>query len=381
MLAVIATIPVSGAPSAVALSPDGGHAYVANPTSATIAVIDTATNAVIDTIGPAFGLQVAQQLVMHPDGTKLYVNSVGAIIVVDVGTKAVVSIIPSGWAGQLTMHPDGSRLYLASGGDSNGNPDPKIIMIDTATNAVIGSIKVEDVYHVAVSPDGTRLYVTGHTGDTMWAIDTATHAVVSTIALGKPTSNFVVSHDSNHVYVLGTVKFGLTTSSVNVLDVAAGAFTAVVTFPLGMEPAAITVAPDGARIYVTNVHGWVSQYDAADLTVSGTVKVSDYAGAVAVSPNGSRIYVTNRHNDTVTVLAQLHSVVGNPDLPDLVGKLFGGAAAGGGGWLVIGDHFIPIPPRPEVLQALVHALGTQLGTPIKNHELGQRLRRSLARPH
>ena len=61
---------------------------------------------------------------MHPDGTRLYVNNFGAVTVVDVGTKAVVSIIPSAWAGQLTMHPDGSGLYLAFGGDSNGNADP-----------------------------------------------------------------------------------------------------------------------------------------------------------------------------------------------------------------------------------------------------------------
>ena len=178
-------------------------------------------------------------------------------------------------------------------------------MIDTATNSVIGSIKVEDVYYVAVSPDGARLYVAGYTGDTMWAIDTATPplSAPSHWVTRSRTSWSATTAAASTCWVRSSS--GVTASSLNILDVAADAFTAVVTFPLGMEPTAITVAPDGARIYVTN---------------SG--------------------------NYTVTVLAQLHSVVGNPDLPDLVGKLFGGAAAGGGGWLVIGDHFFPIPPRP-----------------------------------
>ncbi len=113
------------------------------------------------------------------------------------------------------------------------------------------------------------------------------------------------------------------------------------------------------------------------MAVTDTVNVGNYAGAVAVSPNGSRIYVTNRFNNTVSVIAQLHTLPGGIDLPDLVGKLIGGAAAGGNGWLVIGDHFYPIPPREPVLQAIARALAPHVGKPVQNHELGQRLRRTL----
>jgi YVTN family beta-propeller protein len=379
MLAVIATIPVRGGPTAPALSPSGDRIYVGSTANPTVAVIATADNTVVDSIGPAaIGLQGAQQLVAHPDGTRLYCNTFGAVAAIDIGTKSITAVIPSFWGGQVAIHPDGSTVYLASGGDSSGNADPTIVLIDTATNAVTGTIKVDGAYYLAVSPDGARLYVTGYNDELIWAVDTVSHSVVKTFAFNKPIGGFVVSPDNSRLYVLGEVKFGVTTSNVTVVDVGSGTVTTGITFPLGEELTDIAVAPDGSAVYVAQLTGDVSRIDTATMTVTDTVNIGSYAGAVAVSPNGSRIYVTNRHNNTVSVLAQLHVTPADLDLPDLVGKLFGGAAAGGGGWLVIGDHFIPIPPREPVLQAIARALAPHVGKPVQNHELGQRLRRTLA---
>lgn len=378
MLAVIATIPESGGPTAAVASPGGDRLYVGNSDSPTVSMIATASNAVIDAIGPGAGLQAAQQLVVHPDGTRLYCNNFGGMSVMDVNAKSVVAVVPSAWAGQVAIHPDGSTIYLASGGDSSGNPDPKIVLIDTATDAVTGTIKVDGAYYVAVSPDGARLYVAGYTGGLIWAVDTISHSVVKTFAFNRPIGGFVVSPDNSRLYVLGEVKFGVTTSNVTMVDVGTGAVTTAITFPLGQELTDIAVAPDGSAVYTTQLTGDVSRIDTATMAVTDTVNVGNYAGAVAVSPDGSRIYVTNRFGNTVSVIAQLHVPAGGVDLPDLVGKLIGGAAAGGNGWLVIGDHFYPIPPREPALQAIARALAPHLGKPVQNHELGQRLRRTLA---
>jgi YVTN family beta-propeller protein len=378
MLAVIATIPVSGGPTAPAVSPSGDRLYVGNSASSTVSVIATTSNTVVDTIGPGAGLQSPQQLVVHPDGTRLYCNGFGGMSVIDINTKSVVAVVPFAWGGQLAIHPDGSTVYLASGGDSSGNADPQIMLVDTATNAVTGTIKVDGAYYLAVSPDGARLYVTGYNDGLIWAVDTASHSVVKTYAVNKPIGGFVVSPDNSRLYVLGEVKFGVTTSNVTVVDVDTGTVTTGIAFPLGQELTDIAVAPDGSAVYVTQLTGDVSRIDSATMTVSDTVNIGNYAGTVTVSPDGSRIYATNQYHNTVSVLAQLHVPAGGLDLPDLVGKLFGGAAAGGGGWLVIGDHFIPIPPREPVLQAIARALAPHVGKPVQNHELGQRLRRTLA---
>lgn len=378
MLAVIATIPDSGGPRAAVPSPNGDRLYVGNIANPTVSVIATVSNTVIDTIGPGAGLQSPQQLVVHPDGTRLYCNGFGGMSVIDINTKSVVAVVPFAWGGQLAIHPDGSTVYLASGGDSSGNADPQIMLVDTATNAVTGTIKVDGAYYLAVSPDGARLYVTGYNDGLIWAVDTASHSVVKTYAVNKPIGGFVVSPDNSRLYVLGEVKFGVTTSNVTVVDVDTGTVTTGITFPLGQELTDIAVAPDGSAVYATQLTGDVSRIDSATMTVSDTVNIGNYAGTVTVSPDGSRIYATNQYHNTVSVLAQLHVPAGGLDLPDLVGKLFGGAAAGGGGWLVIGDHFIPIPPREPVLQAIARALAPHVGKPVQNHELGQRLRRTLA---
>jgi hypothetical protein len=64
--------------------------------------------------------------------------------------------------------------------------------------------------------------------------------------------------------------------------------------------------------------------------------------------------------------------------PDLVGELLGGVAVGGGGWLGIGNHFYPIPPRPLAMAIIARAAAPHLGSRIENRELGQQLRDMLS---
>ncbi len=48
---VVAIVPVGSSPGGVAVTPDGAFAYVTNFSSANVSVIDTATNAVVATVG------------------------------------------------------------------------------------------------------------------------------------------------------------------------------------------------------------------------------------------------------------------------------------------------------------------------------------------
>jgi len=97
-------------------------------------------------------------------------------------------------------------------------------------------------------------------------------------------------------------------------------------------------------------------------------------------PDGTRVYVANAFDDTVSVLAPLTQAVPSSRLPALVGELLGGVANDGDGWLVIGDHFYKIPPRPvTAVAAIARTAAPCLGRPIDNPKLGEQLRDSLAR--
>jgi DNA-binding beta-propeller fold protein YncE len=60
--------------------------------------------------------------------------------------------------------------------------------------------------------------------------------------------------------------------------------------------------------------------------------------------------------------------------PDLVGRLLGAAAVDGGGWFVVGDHIVRIPPRSPVLWSMARAAAPYLDQAIENPEIGRQLR-------
>ena len=55
----------------------------------------------------------------------------------------------------------------------------------------------------------------------------------------------------------------------------------------------------------------------------------------------------------------------------IVGTLLGGVARGSSGGVVIGKHFIPIPPRSPVMAFILGAAAPYLGGAIENPQLGQ----------
>src|SRR5207248_5953943 len=96
---VVATVAVGSQPRAIAVTPNGLYAYVANFGSNSVTVIDLTTNSVVTV----------------PDGSAI-----------SVGTN------PQG----AVVTPDGSRVYVSNRGDNN------VIVIDTATNTVVPSMTV-----------------------------------------------------------------------------------------------------------------------------------------------------------------------------------------------------------------------------------------------
>lgn len=108
------SMPVTGVPHALALTPDGKKLYVANLTKDRISIINTLTNEFIDDI------------------------------ILEQGTEPM----------EASISPDGSFLYI-SGMGSN-----KLLVIDTDTEQVITEVEVNHMpMHIAVSSDGSRIYV------------------------------------------------------------------------------------------------------------------------------------------------------------------------------------------------------------------------------
>jgi YVTN family beta-propeller protein len=136
-----------------------------------------------------------------PDGRSIYVSEVnppsysGAVAVIDTATQTIVNTINVGdlGVGQLQVTPDGSQLYLVVAGG--------VVVIDTAAKSVVNTIDIPSATGLAVTPDGNQVYVTSLDNDSVYVIDTSTRGIVKTIGVGPGPTSCAVTPDGLSVFV------------------------------------------------------------------------------------------------------------------------------------------------------------------------------------
>jgi YVTN family beta-propeller protein len=248
----MATIAAGYYPLGVGLSPDGGHAYVANAGNASVVVIDTSDNHVERTlqVGPnPAGIAVL------PDG-RVYVteSSDTFVAVIDPVTYAVSHIaMPFAQLG-IAAAPDGQHVYVTFPAQ-NGAAE-----IDTATNAVSNYMPVEQrPIDVAVSVDGNLLFVTN--------ADSGTISIMFLRGPGAMDSARTVSQSP-------------------------------------MTPAGIAVAPDGAFLYVVATNDdTVRVFEMNDYTEVDSIAIGVTGlNGIAVTPDGGHLYVQSTSEPVVAIV-------------------------------------------------------------------------------
>src|SRR5580704_5844937 len=88
-------------------------------------------------------------------------------------------------------------------------------------------------------------YVANDVSGTVSVFDTATNIVVATIPVGSDPFAVGITPDGRHAYVAN-----VSSNSVSVVSTAAN--TVVATVPVGSGPFGIAVTPDGQHVYVAN---------------------------------------------------------------------------------------------------------------------------------
>ena len=134
---VIASIPIpTGLPRDVAITPDGSRVYVPDFVGA-VWVIETATNTIVAGIE---GLSSPESVAITPDGTRAYVTQLTTdnVAVIDTATNAVVATIGLGRFSlprEVEITPNGSRVYVT--GSLASSP---VWVIDSVSNSLIATI-------------------------------------------------------------------------------------------------------------------------------------------------------------------------------------------------------------------------------------------------
>jgi LPXTG-motif cell wall-anchored protein len=241
--------------SGVAFSPDGALAYVVSNDVGTlgglagVTVVDTRTlTTVSDFISSGVvSAGVNTAIAMAPDGTKAYVG-LGAGVVKPFSPATLTFGPPitvgAGGVGQIVFSPDGTKAYVAVSGNGSGQ---SVVVLDVATDTVVVTIPVcQGPSGMAITPEGTRVFA--NCGD----------------------------------------------GSVNVIETAGN--TVLTSFtPTGhLQGTSITIAPDGASVWVgAFAGGGSSTYTSVvDTTTYSTLhQFTGESKGVAFSQDGSTAHI------------------------------------------------------------------------------------------
>lgn len=241
--AVIATTPLTGFNQAttLALSADDRRLYVgefsATPGAgrpfSSVTVFDTATNARLANVdvGPVGVFSSVRAILTDALGTRTFVG-VGSdannlVTVLDRRCDEVSSGVGLGSGSfnrlaAVLVHPDGTRIYAL---DSRS-----LLVRDARSGAALADIPFNGAANMAISPAGDRLYVSSFNDNTLYAIDTATNTIATSIFVPGRPGGVLMHPNGTKLYLalgsggtiaalapddlrtLGTLSLGLTAS-------------------------------------------------------------------------------------------------------------------------------------------------------------------------
>ncbi len=340
-------------PNGLALSPDGAHLYVSSQNDNAVGAFsrDATTGAltyigvVQDGVDGADGLAYASAVAVSPDGGHVYVAGyedhaiailkrnagTGALTYVDKATESVT--VPLHCPNALAFSPDGGYLYATAFGSESvvafsvDDTTGALTVVDSA-RTLDGVDGLDGANDVAVSPDGAHLYVAGRLDDALVTFSrdaiSGTLTCVETRRNGGPegveglarVQGVAVSPDPGE-YVYAASDWGRALVAFR-RDTTSGAlhFMQARTSTPDLEgPVGAAVSPDGANVYVAAHDENVLLALARDRTSGGLTYLEGYHSDgdlqrlrqvrdVAVSPDGANVYAIGYLDDSVVSFAR-----------------------------------------------------------------------------
>jgi YVTN family beta-propeller protein len=322
--------PIQGFMSPFGIAYDEEHdtMYVANAGGSSVSVIDTTTNAIIDTDGNAGNgitpITVGSQpLGIAYDGGKdrMYVanNIDGTVSVIDTNTFSLIDT--DGNAGNgitpITVGSSAQDIAVDEGVGSNKiyvthSGDDLVSVIDT-NNFAVTPIDLPDTsnsFSVAYDSEHDTMYVTDSFSDNVFVINTSTNAIIDTITqadgIGEDPFGIAYDPDLKRMYVVnnfdGTVSV-INTSDNTVIDTDGNAGNGITPITVGSQPAFIAYDLINHEMYVANAgDDSVSVIDTTTNKVIDTITVGDFPTGIAYDIIHERMYVTNQGDSTVSVI-------------------------------------------------------------------------------
>jgi len=259
---VVANIPVHRQPVALALSPDGTLAYVANSASNSVSVLDLQARREVAIIGTG---EEPASLRVSPDGKTLAVaNKQGnSVSLIDPATRSVRAVFDGcPGANDVVILPDSSKAFAACSGGH------QIMAIALAKREARPA-----------DPDHPSL-------DRLEAL----------LDVGHQPVQLALKPDGGEIFVLNSL-------SDSVSEVITGTDDVLGAYMMGDDPMCGLVSADNALLYVGNLHSQeVTVYSIDDGKRIGSIHVGDGPSALAFSAVGHLLFVVDARSGDVAVV-------------------------------------------------------------------------------
>lgn len=285
-----------------------GFAYIFS-TIGRLSVIDLSTNQVVNSSETLFH---AYGEVISPDGRFIYLTDPGdnAVITIDAATYALVDYTSTGSNSSprgIAISPDGSKIYVANEYPFDILGHGTVDVINTVTHHITMTIAVgESPLGIVLSPDGSKLYVANQGSNFISVINANSGASIGQIPLSSGASSLAITHDGSQLYA--TAVNGNTVTVVNTATNQVAQSISV-----GMNPIGMAVSPDDKKVYVVNddVHS-VSVIDIQTRAVLATIDLPNgsYPFSISLSPDGTKAYAVNQ-NGLISVINTTNNSISN----------------------------------------------------------------------
>lgn len=201
---------------------------------------------------------------------------------------------------EVVLSADGRTAYVANYGAQT--PGSSISIIDT--------VAMKETRRVDVSPllrphglkeIGGKLYFTSETNRLIARYDPAANKIDWMMGTGQNGSHMVVTTaDQKRFYTANIGSDSVTAFEFNNIPPAPSKITHI---PVGKQPEAIDVSPDGKEVWVgLNVDGGIDVVDTATGKVVERIKLGERPYRVVFAPDGKHVFATVPNTKELVVI-------------------------------------------------------------------------------
>lgn len=275
--------------SSLVMSPTQSLMYATIPSQNSIAIINTNTLVVEDTLFVGSG---AANLAFSPDGSKAYIaNSTSNFVVVfDTQTRMVIDSFLLSEQPQDVVFGTLNRLWVLG--------QSQIFQIDATNGASTGPSVTNPPYiyggSLEISPDRNTLYYGdyGLSPSTMYKIDVSGTNPVLLLqtpfgTVGSNGEDLTLSHNGSYIcYTVGSGQ-----NSYDIAKFRTSDFASLGSFVTGPYPQALAFSPDDLVVYASvNTASGIKAFDANSFLFLGTMSGPDVATKLAVDSTGRYLF-------------------------------------------------------------------------------------------